>query len=346
MATDLAQVAVSSAWSHLDPSRIREGELVGRRPLPDAAGEMLCALNRAGSRYFLVPIDADEEDLVDDGIQGLKIATECLQISGEQSRRYVSVLCGDQSAHDLFDVVGAELITAVGNMPKSPREATRLVINRWKRFWSAAPRSVLDDGEIAGLFGELWFMHVWLAPSIGVPAAAKAWRGPFGSRHDFESKAMSVEVKTTTARNYRTHLINGIDQLAPPEIGPLLFFSLAISPERGATNSLVVLVDAIRTALQLDPEVADVFDVALANAGYSDAFRSFYAEKTYRVAGGLLYEVDGLFPRLTRDQLASSALLPGVSEVKYRVTLDFSRPSAIAENPDEAGSTLRKLSQS
>ena len=343
MASDITQTAVRSAWAHLDPAKIRGRELVGRRPLPDAPGEVLCAINRAGIRYFLIPIDPEEEDLVDDSIRGLKVATEHLEISGEQSRRYVSLLCDDQGAYDLFDVVGAELVTTVGNMPKNPREATRLVINRWKRFWSAAPRSVLDDGEIAGLFGELWFIHVWLGPSIGVPAAVKTWRGPFGSRHDFESKSMSVEVKTTTARDHRTHLINGVDQLARPESGPLLFFSLVILPERGATNSLVVLIDAIRATLRADPELADVFDIGLSRAGYSEAFRGYYAERTFRVAGGLLFQVEGSFPRLTRDQLTSSSLLPGVSEVKYTITLDSLQSLAIAENADKASLTLKSL---
>lgn len=342
MASDIAQTAVRSAWSHLDPARIRGGELVGRRPLPDTPGELLCALSRAGARYFLVPISADEKDLSDDGIQGLKVTTEHLEIAGEQSRRFIALLCSDEGAYDLFDVVGAELIGAFETMPESPREATRLVINRWKRFWSTAPRSVLDGGEIAGLFGELWFLQVWLGPSIGMPAAIKAWRGPFGSRHDFELRFLSVEVKTTTSRDHRTHLINGIDQLARPEVGPLLFFSLAIAPERGATNSLVVLVDVIRASLQSDPETADAFDVALASAGYSDAFRGYYLERTYHVAGGLLFEVDGSFPRLTRDQLTSSDLLPGVSEVKYCVTVDAARSEVLAESPDMAGSILRK----
>jgi len=341
MAPDIAQAAIRSAWSHLDPTRIRGGELVGRRPLPDAPGELLCALSRTGSRYFLVPIGSDEDDLSDDGIRGLKVATEYLEIAGEHSRRYISLLCGDQGAYDLFDVVGAELISAFKSMPESPREATRLVITRWKRFWSIAPRSVLDDGEIAGLFGELWFLHVWLGPTVGMAAATKAWRGPFGSRHDFELRFTSVEVKTTTSRDHRTHLINGIDQLALPEQGVLLFFSLALAPERGATNSLVVLIDVIRAALQPDPETADAFDVALTCAGYSDVFRGYYAERTFRVAGGLLFVVDDSFPRLTRDQLLSSDLLPGVSEVKYCVTVDPSRSPVVADGPDKAGSILR-----
>lgn len=304
----------------------------------------MCAVNRAGARYFLIPIGSEDEDLVDDSIRGLKVATERLEICGEQSRRYVSLLCGDPGAYDLFDVVGAELVTAVGNMPKKPRDAARLVINRWKRFWSAAPRSVLDDGEIAGLFGELWFIHVWLGPSVGVRTAVKAWRGPFGSRHDFESKAMSVEVKTTTARDHRTHLINGIDQLAGPENGPLLFFSLAILPEGGATNSLVVLIDAIRATLQTDPELADVFDNALSRTGYSEAFRSYYAERTFRVTGGLLFETGGSFPRLTRDELGLSGLLPGVSDVSYSITLDSLQALAIADNAERASQTLKSLS--
>src|SRR5205823_6466872 len=117
---------------------------------------------------------------------------------------------------------------------------------------------------------------VWLAAWIGVPAAIKVWRGPFGSRHDFEGKSASVEVKTTTARDSRVHHIHGIDQLAKPEQGGLLFFSLAVQREGGATNSIVILIDAIRALLRADPDLASEFNTAISRAGYSDAFRKHY----------------------------------------------------------------------
>jgi Putative PD-(D/E)XK family member, (DUF4420) len=343
LAADVAQSAIREAWAHLDAAAVRGKELVGRRPSFDPPVELLCAVSTLGSRYFLVPIADSEEELLDDTTRGLRVSTLRLEIAGETARRYVSVQCSDPGAYDLFDVVGGELLVAIVNSPNRPRDAAKFVINRWKRFWSDVPRSVMKDEDVAGLFGELWFIHVWLSACIGIPAAVKVWRGPFGSRHDFEGKHLSVEVKATTARSDRIHHINGIDQLAKPEGGPLLFFSLAIQLEGGATNSIVVLIDAIRALLHSDPDIADYFDRALSRLGYSDAFRSHYAERTFRVVNAFLFEVDGLFPRLTKTQLTAGELMPGVSKIEYNVDLGGIRAMALADRPDAASAVLRQL---
>jgi hypothetical protein len=186
-------------------------------------------------------------------------------------------------------------------------------------------------------------MHVWLSESIGVPAAVEVWRGPFGSRHDFEGRALSVEVKTTTARSSRKHHINGIDQLTNPEGGPLLFFRLVIQREAGATNSIVVLIDAIRSVLQGDAEVANAFDTALSRVGYSYAFRNRYAGITFSVVNALLFAVDGSFPRLTKAEIVSGELMPGVSEIEYNIDLGGLRAMAIADRRDAAIAPLQRL---
>ncbi len=344
MAADyLAQAALRDAWSHLAASTAQGDELVGRRPRVDPPVEMLCGLNTAGDRYFLVPVGSAEESLVDNTTRGLRVDTQQLEIAGEGTQRYISVQCSEPGAYDLFDVVGAELLTAIASKPDKPRAAIWFVLSRWKRFWGDIPRSVMLDEDVAGLFGELWFLHVWLTASIGVSDAVKSWRGPFGARHDFESKICSVEVKTTTSRSTRSHRVSGIDQLSKPEGGPLFFFSLAIQREGGATNSIVILIDAIRSLLVDVPEIASLFDNCLAKIGYSDAFRDHYARMTYRVVNSFLFEVNSLFPRLTRDQLSAGDLMPGVSEVDYKIEVGLLAPLAVADRPDAAGDVLAQM---
>jgi hypothetical protein len=291
----------------------------------------------------LVSVSELEDELVDDKTRGLSVTTQRLEVSGEEVRRYISVQCTDATAHDLFDVIGAELLIAVAKAPKTPMQAVRTVLGRWKRFWSDLPRSVMSDDQIAGLFGELWFIDVWLSLATGAAKAVSVWRGPFGARHDFEGTTISVEAKTTTARSGRKHHINGIDQLEKPLNGNLLLFSMIINRENGATNSLPVLIDAIRVLLQNDPEAASVFDNALASAGYSDAFRSYYADRTYRVVSGALFKVGDSFPRITYEQLVGQALMPGVSALEYNIDLDGFRALSLADTPETAVEHLRHL---
>jgi hypothetical protein len=343
MDTDVAQSAIRAAWPLLSVQSIRGQELAGRRPIEGSLGTLLCALNRAGNRIFLIVLGDSDDDLTDDKSRGLSVSTQQLEVAGESVRRYLSVQCSDSSAYDLFDVVGADLLVAVSNAPGAPREAVKLVLDRWKRFWSDLPRSVMTDEQIAGLFGELWFIHIWLSVAVGMQKAIAVWRGPFGARHDFEAKGLSIEAKTTTARVGRRHRITGVEQLEQPENGRLFLFSVVIHREGGATNSLAVLIDAIRALLQHDPDTANVFDNALARVGYSDAFRAYYSERTYRVVDCILFEVGGSFPRLTKQQLIGALLMPGVSALEYDVELDGFRSLALADNPESAIQHLRWL---
>jgi len=341
LATDLAQSAIQNAWQHLRPASVQGGELVARRPLADKSAAFLCAVNKQGNRHFLVAVREEDEGLKDDASRGLSVGTQHLDVAGEQVRRYVSIQCTDPGASDLFDVIGSELLVAVAKQPATPCAAVSYVLSRWRRFWSELPRSVMTDEKLAGLFGELWFIRVWLSPAIGAETSVGAWRGPFGARHDFEFSAHSVEVKTTTIRSGRKHRVHGIEQLEKPLGGGLLLFSLSVQREVSATNNVPMLVDAIRSELKDCPESESTFDNALARIGYSDAFRDHYGERKFRVVNGYLFEVDGTFPKLTDSELVGGALMPGVSAIEYDIDLDGFRASAIGNSPESCAGRLR-----
>src|SRR5262249_27367868 len=150
-----------------------------------------------------------------------------------------------------------------------------------------------------GLFAELWFFSVWLVPKVGVVEAVRRWRGPFGSRHDFEWEGLSVEVKATSSTRGHIHHINGIDQLALPENGRLLFFSLRLHEEGGSANTLVSVISGCHSQLETRPELLERFQSALARAGYSPAYDDEYAKLHLRVVDEGLFEVRDDFPRLT-----------------------------------------------
>ena len=67
----------------------------------------------------------------------------------------------------------------------------------------------------------------------------------------------------------RVHRINGLNQLAPPENGELMFFSLRLREEGGASNTLPALVGTCRSLLEADAEALSGFESALVQVGYS-----------------------------------------------------------------------------
>ena len=57
----------------------------------------------------------------------------------------------------------------------------------------------------------------------------------------------------------------------------------------------------------------------------------------------LLFEVGGSFPRLTKSELTSGTLMPGVSGIQYEVDLGGLQSTAVADEPHAASVPLRRL---
>jgi len=211
-------------------------------------------------------------------------------------------------------------------------DAVRSTLARWRRFWGAAPTGGLTDQEIRGLFGELWFLAVWLLPhghdQIG------HWLGPTGTRHDFQWSDLAVEAKATTSIRGHVHRINGLEQLDTPSDGRLLLFSLRMREEATASNTLLSLIETITTALDDDGQALDGFESRLVQAGYSPLEADRYAEIRFRVINERLYEVGEDFPRLSAASFVDG-LPAGVERVEYEINLDSCPDAMIATSPTE-----------
>ncbi len=197
------------------------------------------------------------------------------------------------------------------------------------------PRRLRSLHASRSLTFERLVRSVWLVPRAGPAEAVNRWRGPFASRHDFEWAGRSVEVKATTSTRGRIHRVNGLDQLTPPEQGDLLFFSLRLREETGATNTLPSIIAACRAQLELDTDSLSRFEKALAQIGYSPAHDEEYAKLHLRVVEEGLFNVRDDFPRLTATQLRAG-LPPGVERVEYEINLGGFDHLCIARSPTQA----------
>jgi hypothetical protein len=181
------------------------------------------------------------------------------------------------------------------------------------------PAEGLRPEQVRGLFGELWFLLVWLLPHGS--AMVEHWVGPTGARDDFQWPGVAVEVKATVSIRGHIHRINGIDQLDPPEGGSLRLFSLRMRDEPASANSLVSLQAGITVALAEAPEQLDLFESRLAAAGYSPAHADRYDEMRFRVVSERLYRVDDHFPRLSAASFVAD-VPRGVERVEYEINLE------------------------
>lgn len=318
-------------WMRLAGERVQGETLWARRAAPDVSERLVAALDADGRRHLLVLLAEGEGDLQDAQSRGLEVSTRELVMPGHEAGRYLDIACHDAAGHEAFDLIGGELAERLASKQETAPEIVARVLAKWRRFWGQLPRQMLSREEQLGLFAELWFLSVWLIPRAGAAESVIHWRGPSGSRHDFEWLGRSVEVKATTSTRGRIHRINGLDQLTPPAQGDLLFFSLRLREEGGATNTLPAMVAACRSQLEQEADALSRFEGTLAQTGYSPTHEDEYAKLRLRVVEEGLFRVEADFPRLTPASFLGS-VPPGIERVEYEVNLAVCAHLMIASN--------------
>jgi hypothetical protein len=313
-------VLSAETWQRLSADRVTGDLLRARRATPNSGERLLAALDTEGRRHLLVLLTSAEAGFEDRQSRGVSVTTREFALPQHTSGRYLDVVCLDASGHEAFDVIGGEIADRILISQQPTTEMVAQVLAKWRRFWSLQPRALLSREEQIGLFAEIWFLTEWLIPKTGPREAVARWRGPLAARHDFEWRGRSVEVKATASARGRIHCIHGLDQLQPPESGDLLFFSLRLREEGGASQTLPGIVATCRMLLKSDAAASDGFDYLLASAGYSPAHEADYAESRWFVVEEGLFRVDGDFPRLTTASF-TGGIPAGIERIEYEVNL-------------------------
>lgn len=303
------------SWSDLEADTSSYGTLNARRM---ADSDAVLAVDHDRRHHLLLPIAALDEGFTDHRSRGIIVGPRMLEVETQPARPFLDMCCSDRTANGAFDLVANGLLDELDRQVGTIA-AVQTALARWRRFWGLTPSEGLSAEEMRGLFGELWFLLVWLLPHGA--AAVEHWLGPSGARNDFQWPGVAVEAKATGSVRGHVHHINGIDQLDPPEDGSLLLFSLRIREEPSAVNSLVTVIAEIEEALEADPERLDLFDGRLVSVGYSSAHVERYRDIHFRVIDERLYRVVDDFPRLSTASFATG-LPVGIERVEYEANLE------------------------
>ena len=319
-------------WRKLESESVKGEKISARLAIPEKSRKLYAGLDSTKKRHLLVPLEKNEEEYKDLQSRGLSIVTRDLIVQGSKPKRYIDIACQDTAGYVIFDVIASEIAAELDK--GDPREIITRIISKWRRFWGHSPKEILPYEKILGLFAELWFLYNWLFKKMDVTRAINSWRGPFSSRHDFEMKGLSIEVKATTSQQSRVHKINGIDQLSPPENGSLMFFSLRIREEQGAENDLPSIVGLLQEKLKGNINSLSKFENTLAVAGYSPVYNDEYLKLKFRIVDQRLFNVTNEFPRIITDSFVGG-LPSGVGTIEYTINLDGYDKLCIAKSPED-----------
>lgn len=276
-------------------------------------------MDGGGGRKWIIALAPEEAELADRKSRGVSVATVELAEEHGGTRRHIVVRCAEPVGHAWFDLLGADLAVLLAS--QAPAQAVARALAKWRRFWGQAPGELLSREAQIGLFAELWFLSRWLLPAVGPSIAAGRWRGPFGSRRDFEWSGGAVEVKGCTIVRAPVFRIHGLDQLDPPGgDGHLWLFALRLREDGGGEHTLPTLVRECESGLAADPAAAGLLESALSHTGYSPLHEGEYAGTRWRIVDERLYPVGPEFPRLGSEDFPYG-LPAGVSDLSYALEL-------------------------
>lgn len=225
---------------------------------------------------------------------------------------------------DVFALLCEDLVESSRHLARGS-SGMKLISRRlanWRRLMEESGNGLLSSAEVRGLVGELLILDCYFLDRLGPIDAVQAWSGPFGSDQDFQMENEAWEVKTMYPDSPSVQ-ISSETQLdsASREINLTVIPLEEVGGNLG--YSLNELVARLRTRMVDEPVARDAFDERLEVLRYMS--RSEYDSPRFKAGKVRTFQVCGKFPRITAKDL-----IPGVTEVRYKVQLNTCVPYEIA----------------
>jgi hypothetical protein len=292
------------------------------------AGPVAHAIDPAGRRHLLVPLDQDQPALNDTSSRGVSIRTHPL-IDKQREQRYLDMTCLLPELQDLFALLCDEMLARLRENPQNPASICRMVLNRWRELLEPFGGTLLGNNALAGLVAELHFMEHLAAKE---PTHALAlWTGPYQSRFDFTAENAAAEVKATTLRERLEVEIHGIAQLDPPPGIELCLYveRLESVPEGGDS-----VPDVIERLRQTGCDIV-ILSRSLHEYGYSISDSEVYENVRFRLLDSRWYLVDDPLPRMIKSSFVAPEMLDRIAKVRYSIDLTSSPPDPMGSDAVE-----------
>jgi ABC-type transporter Mla MlaB component len=312
----MKSMAIDDPWSEIG----RDGDrLVGRRIDEQHALDLYWVRRSDGVPGLLL------RDVVTESIPAKlpNLRGVALETESDASASEVRIFLRTAEDREVFLTLCRDVIQ-YSSQELTAAAATRRVFRRmdhWHSLMTKARTSVMEEHEIRGLLGELHVLEMLIA-SLGIETALPAWVAPDEHPQDFALSDKIVEVKTRSAGSRQEVQISSLEQLDSAHLPLFLLVIELVHAKAGDGLSLNQICDrllAVARHSTVDQE--DALEAALLKRGY--VRHKAYDEDSYAVTGELAYEVDKLFPRISRAIVA-----PAITGARY--TLDLSQLGGFA----------------
>lgn len=308
--SDLRAV-VSDHWTALDSSQRGPAWLTSALPVESAGLPMLCAIGPDGNRHLLVPLppgDRPRPDIRSAAVHLLPLTLE----SNSRPVHYTDLVLLRTDLAEIFTGLCADVLAALATGPTDVLLVITQVLNGWRELLRSG--SQLGIEQLAGIFGELTVLNSLLDLRADLLAS---WKGPLHAPQDFIVGSHAIEVKATVSSEGRTVRIHGIDQLAAPS-GGLMLWWLRLST---AGVDGIALPELIESTAARVGRPQDLWQL-LARSGYFMADADRYGGIRFTVLDEAHYLVGEDFPRIVSTSLTAD-LPAGVSDVRYAIDLNL-----------------------
>lgn len=249
--------------------------------------------------------------------RGVKVVHEVLNM--QSPRTVLRVMLEDERLREIFAVLSADLVSAVGAEENAAAGLRRCIdrLSMWQGLFERVPAEGLSEEAQRGLFGELVVLECLCLAEMEAYVAVTSWAGPRAAHQDFTIADAAIEVKTTLAKRHARISVANERQLDERSHRALLLAHVRLEESNASGVALPSLVARLRSQLRSDPAAAREFDNRLMYVGYLDLHTPLYAGSKYRLTGQQYFHVHGNFPRLTEANLPS-----GVGDIRYTIIAD------------------------
>jgi hypothetical protein len=318
----MGMTKIEKIWMSLEEDKSIHSSLIYRRysaeVLPDIfiaqkhPEKLRCLAFRISASFHL---DENKWNKLKD------IKIELLNDESEQKKKFLLILLLNRQHKDIFSTLCEDLILGVSEVTSEQILVEKLLerLAKWQSLFEKVGKQGLIDEAQRGLYGEVFFLRLFLNNSSDKNYCLKSWLGPEKSIQDFQYSNWAVEVKTTHGNNHQKIHITSERQLDDSIIQKIFLYHLSLDIRVGNGESLNSLIDEVALLLSETTMALNLFKLKLLETGYYEIHKPLYEEKGYSIRQENIYRVTGNFPRITESQIPI-----GVGDVKYSIVLSES----------------------